>query len=518
MAKSFRGVDRDQQFLLPPDMSQWLPEGHLAWFVISTVDELDMSVFEDRHRLGGVGRAAFDPRMLLALLIYAYAVGQRSSRQIERLCATDVGFRVICAQDVPDHTTIARFRQRHEAGVSQLFTQVLLLCAEAGLGRVGVVAIDGTKIAADASISATRTEASLRAEAQRILGEAAAVDAAEDALFGDARGDELPPEWTDPRTRRGKIRAALAELDARKAAEKDAAVAKSVQIDEHWARRVARAEADLAATHERVQSRYDRHRQAQEDAAAGKGKRPAGSPPVPPEKHVHVRTARKSVEVNKARRAQAASRAQAGQGKTEDSRTVNLTDPHSGPMPTRCGWVQGYNAQLAVSEDQIILAAVLTRQPGDVEQLMPMMDKALQAAQLMNQARKAGAQQEIGLVLADAGYLSEDNLNASGPDRLIAVGKRRDLEREARDNPATGDPPGTDPITLMQHRLRTEEGIRTYRRRGAIVEPVNGHVKDRRGLRRFARRGLAAAQSELHLAAAVTNLLKLYRAPAPATG
>lgn len=512
MAKSFRPVDRDQQFLLPPDMGQWLPRGHLAWFVIEVVEQLDLAAFEREHRLGGAGRAAFDPRMLLALLVYAYAVGQRSSRQIERLCSCDVAFRVICAQDIPDHTTIARFRQRHERGIAEVFTQVLRLCAAAGLGRVGVVAIDGTKIAANAAGSANRSEAWLREQAQRIVAEAGEVDAAEDALFGEARGDELPEEFSDPATRAGRIRAALAELEDQQRAAAEAEAATAARTRARWAARLAQAEADLAATYAQADDRYRRYQQAREKADAGAGTPPSGRPPVPAEEHVRVRQGRERVRRFTARR----DRAGASTAPRESSATVvNLTDPDSRLMPTQKGWVQGFNAQLAVSDDQIILAAELTQQTNDVNQFAAMTAQAGEAAATMNQAREHP--QHIGVVLADAGYLSLDNLSAPGPDRLIAIGKRRDQERQARTDPATGPPPGdADPIEAMAHRLRTAEGTSTYRRRGITVEPVNGHIKDRIGLRQFSRRGLAAANSELQLAASVANLLKIYRAKAAA--
>src|SRR5882757_4910134 len=175
-------------------MRDWLPGDHLVWFVLDTVAGLDLASFRARRRLGGAGRAAYDPGMMLALLIYAYALGERSSRQIERLCHTDVAFRIVCASDVPDHVTIARFRAEHEQALGDLFGQVLALCARAGMGRLGVVALDGTKIAANAALSANRTESRLKKMAADILAEAADVDAAEDEQFGERRGDELPPE------------------------------------------------------------------------------------------------------------------------------------------------------------------------------------------------------------------------------------------------------------------------------------------------------------------------------------
>jgi transposase len=507
MAKAFRPVDRDQQFLLPPDMGQWLPSGHLAWFVISVVEQLDLDAFEREHRLGGVGRAAFDPRMLLGLLVYAYAVGQRSSRQIERLCSSDVAFRVICAQDTPDHTTIARFRQRHRRGVAEVFTQVLGLCAKAGLGRVGVVAIDGTKIAANAAGSANRSAGWLREQATRIVAEAGEVDAAEDALFGAARGDELPEEFTDPRTRAARIKAALVELDEQNRAAARAERASTARSWGRWEQRRVQAEADLAAAHAQAEGREQSYRQAREDAAAGRGKPPDGRPPVPPAEHVRVRQAGDRVRRITARRDRAGAPGPPDPGAT----MVNLSDPDSRIMHTQKGWVQGYNAQLAVSDDQIILAAVLTQQGNDINQFVPMMTKAAEAAALMNAAR--GEPEHIQVVLADAGYLSRANLAAPGPDRLIAVGKRRDQDRAARTEPATGAPAhDADPIEAMAHRLRTAQDLATYRRRGVTVEPVNGHLKDRIGLRQFARRGLQAANSELQLAATVANLLKVYRA------
>ncbi len=225
MAKGFRPVDRDQPFLLPPDMREWLPEGHLAWFVIDAVAALDVSRFAVRQTPRGslAGRAAYDPRMLLGLLVYGYAAGVRSSRRIERACTEDVAFRVICAQDVPDHATVARFRREHfadPAAMGDLFGQVLVLAARAGLGKLGHIALDGTKIAANASKDANRAEAGLRELAAQILAEAEAADAAEDELYGQARGDELPPELADPVTRADRIRQALAELEAeRQAAE-----------------------------------------------------------------------------------------------------------------------------------------------------------------------------------------------------------------------------------------------------------------------------------------------------------
>jgi transposase len=216
MAQNFIACDREQELLLPSSLREWLPEDHLAWFVIDAVGEMDLARFVAGYRHDGWGRAAHDPAMMVALLLYAYAIGERSSRRIERRCHEDVAVRVITANQAPDHTTIARFRQRHEAGLGELFGEVLTLCAEAGLVKVGVIAIDGTKVHANASQHATRDYEQL---AREILEEAAEADAREDEQFGDRRGDELPPELSTAQGRRGWLREAKRRLDDQRAEE-----------------------------------------------------------------------------------------------------------------------------------------------------------------------------------------------------------------------------------------------------------------------------------------------------------
>ena len=507
-------------------MSEWLPANHLVWFVLEVVDQLDTKVLHDRYVQGGPGRAAYDPQMLLALLVYAYAVGQRSSRQIERLCATDVAFRITCGQDVPDHTTIARFRARHQDAFAQLFAQVLVLCAQAGMGKVGTVAIDGTKIAANASLGANRTEAWLSEQARRIVAEAAAVDAAEDEQFGDACGDELPEEFADPKTRAERIRAALEQVRARQRESAQDQAAQRAKAEEFLAQIKA-------------------------------GQAPTGRPPagVDPLELAQVRLAREENRlaratdarqrnntrraIDKARKALARAEAQqllaraqsekkSNQAERVKEAKANTTDPDSQMMSSRRGWVQGYNAQIAVTDDHLILAATLTQDHTDTGWFTPMMNAAITAAQTVHAAHPS--EQECGqhdtrsdsytpvrMVLADAGYLSTQNLTAPGPDRLIALGPNHELHRAAREHPATGaPPPDATAVEQMSHRLRTASGAAAYKRRGATVEPVIGHLKDQIGLRRFSRRGLKAAASELHLAAAVANLLKLHQRTSPA--
>lgn len=539
VAKDFRHPDRDQSFLLPPDMRQWLPVGHLVWFVLEVLDELDVSQFEATARLGRAGRAPFAPRTLLGLLLYGYAHGQRSTRQLERLCEVDVAFKVLTGNEVPDHTTLARFRQRHERALEDVFTQVLVMCAKAGLGRLGVVAIDGTKIAANASRSSNASEQAMRekmrAEAARMLKEAADVDAAEDAEFGDARGDELPEELRTASGRHARIRQILAEIDAEKRAQEQAAADTAQAYLQHLtdpARgpqeplrkgpppagvdRVALAQARLDREFAVAERRLIEH-DVKAASAAARGHKLRGKPMLPPAELARVRQAQQQLDA--ARRNASAQPEQQGQSTPAGAASTvvvrNVTDPHSRLMPTSSGgWVQGYNCQLAVSDDQIILVAKAVQSPNDVQQLVPMMAAAQAAADLIVQHRPTPEPDDgIGLVVADAGYQSNANLTASGPDRLIALGTTREQHQQARDLPAHGDPPDqATPREAMAHRLRTAQGAADYKRRGVTVEPVNGHLKDRIGLRTFSRRGLPAANSELNLAATVANLLKIYRA------
>ena len=211
MAQNFLACDREQAYLMPPSLRDWLGGDQLAWCVLDAVAELDLSAFYGDYRADGHGRAAYDPAMMVSLLLYAYAVGERSSRAIEGRCQIDVAFRVIAANQVPDHATIARFRARHQDALGGLFGQVLGLCGRAGMVSLGVIALDSTKVAANASGLANRTYAQIAAE---ILAEADAVDAAEDEQFGTARGDELPAELADPTSRRARLRAAKRQMDA----------------------------------------------------------------------------------------------------------------------------------------------------------------------------------------------------------------------------------------------------------------------------------------------------------------
>ena len=313
MPQNFLPCDRDQELLLPPSLREWLPADHLAWFVIDAVAELDLAAFYADYRQDGHGRPAHDPQMMVALIVYAYAAGVRSSRMIERHLAEDVAFRVIAANQAPDHATIARFRARHEQALAGLFTQVLGLCAQAGLVRAGTIALDSTKLEANASGLKNMTYEQI---AKAILEEAAATDAAEDALYGERRGDELPPELCDPKTRRERLRQAKRALEEELAKERAAAEAHNARCAEYAAAKAA-------------------------------GKPRMGTPPKP----------------------RALPEAPAGR--------VNLTDPDSRSVRTPRGFIQGYSAQAAVTPDQIIVCAEVVRGGPDQGLLEPMAAQAL---------------------------------------------------------------------------------------------------------------------------------------------
>jgi transposase len=525
VAKSYRLVQRDQVFLLPPDMSEWLPPDHLAWFVLDVVDSLDTTGLEQYRRVGGAGAAGYDPRMLLGLVVYAYCCGVRSSRQIERLCTTDIAFRVLCAQDVPDHCTIARLRSDCQDAFEDLFRQVLLIAARAGLARFGTVAIDGTKIPANASIDANRGQQRLEQQVRDMVADAKAVDAAEDCLPGsEDRPTDRMPAWAATQSdRRERIRAAAAQVAQQLAhrareqsAREEAALARRRRSEAglpmvgripEGPHRLAKAEAHLAREIAMHQSKLDRY--ARLIAA---GKKPMGRPPVSMHDSTRVQRAQRVVEA--ARKAEQRCTAQmtstAAANKTLPSVVANITDPQSRIMPTRKGFLQRYNAQVAVSSDHMIVAVSLGQSTSDLKCLAPMMCAARAAAARCHDAT-GRPEHTIGTVLADAGYASDANLSAPGPDRIIALSKGRDHSSAASQDHAVNRPPAdATPRQIMAHRLRTTDGRALYKRRGATVESAIGNLK--KILDKFSRRGLQQAASELHLAATAYNLARIHRA------
>src|SRR5665811_515125 len=488
MAYHYVDCDRDQMFLLPASMRDWLEAGHLAWFVIDVVARINTDTFHARHPNDGAGRPAYNPDMMLALLFYAYGTGVRSSRRIEQLCHTDAAYRVICGHATPDHATIARFTVDHETAIERVFVDVLRLCREAGLATVATIAIDGTKMAADAALDANRSATTIRAEVARILAEARTTDEVEDAAPGLFGGGVAPAELASPSSRRARLAAALDAVDAKAGkAHTEAAAGRKLRgrkpKDPHAA--LARAEADETAVRSRAQAKAARR-------AAG-----ANVPPAPIDDDPDVIAAVAAV---------AAARTAADAAPPAVLR-ANTTDPESRIMKTATGFVQGYNAQAAVNAHQIVVAAAVTQEANDVAQYQPM----ITAARTTLDA--AGVSDPNDLVLADAGYWSEANATAEGPDRLIATLKDHKQRRAARElGTTTGPPPeGASPSDAMEHRLRTPEGAASYALRSHTVEPVFADHKANRGYRGFRRRGMKAVQSEWSLINTCHNLGKLFR-------
>jgi transposase len=526
MAKRYRPVDRDQPFLFPPDMREWLPADHPVWLVISVVtDHLDTAAFHARRRTGGAGTAGYDPDMLVTVLVWAYAHGVTSSREIERLCGTDVAFWLICAGNRPDHVTFARFRAEFPEAVAGLFAEVLKLCARLGMGKLGTVALDGMKIAASASKAASRTEDTLAKLAQETVAAHGEADAAEDELYGaGVRGDEVPQEAWSPRSRASRIAAALAGLRAER---EEAEASEAARAEAYRARRAAGeragcppASAAVAAAEENLaQVRAARAAQLaklEEQYAAGQPRRgrPAGI-----DDHCRVRQAEAKLAAAKARAAGAERKAAEREANRKGPGPVrNITDPDSRLMPVRGGgFIQGCNTQNMTSEDGLIIATELTDEQADCAWSEPMPGRAAQAAALIEAHRPASPGHDsdggqghggIGLALADAGYCSEHNLTCPGPDRLIATGKHRDLEKAARD-PGSDSPGWGGPATqAMRERLKTEDGIAGYRHRGHIAETPHGNIKHNMGFRQLSVRGKRKASAEWTFTAAVHNLFK----------
>ena len=447
MARFFRTAERRQGFLLPVDMQDWLPEDDIVHLIVDAVSLMDLREFEAAHRLGGAGQAPFAPRLLLAVLIYAYSHGVRSSRAIERLCGRDAGYRFIVGEHAPDHSVIARFRRRHVERLEGVFLRVLEMCRDAGLIRLGLVVLDGTKVKANAALEANRSAATIGEQIGRMLAEAETVDVGEDRLFGTGGGDELPKDLARREDRLSRLRACKAELE-RRAAEA-----------------AARQQEKIAA-------------RAAEERASGKrrrGRKPKAADP----------------------------------GANPD-RVANPTDPDSAIMKTRRGWVQGYNAQAVVTPEQIILAAEVTTEANDVRQLVPMLDRAQAAAEVV-----MGEDATLGAAVADAGYWSEANADSQTEECELFIATRKDREQRAGLRDATPPrgriPKGLSSRGRMERKLRTKRGRAIYRRRGASVEPVFGQMKERQGADRFSMRGLAQCRGEWHLHAAVHNLRKLHR-------
>ena len=448
MAYNFLPCDRNQAYLLPPSLVDWLPKDHLAWFVLDAVEQIDLKQFYKKYRSDGVGNSAFNPSMMVGLLIYSYCTGERSSRRIEKHCQTDVAYKVITANQLPDHSTISRFRKDNESHLKTLFLAILRLCGEAGLVKLGKVSLDGTKIKADASLSANRTLKYLEQEINKMLSEAAAKDAEEDKAFGpDKRGDEIPEDLRNRDSRINRLKACKERLEREK-----------------------------AQAHQAQQDKIDR-RQTQKEAT---GKTPRGRKPKSPE--------------------------DAG---NKDAR-ANVTDPDSRIMKTLKGYVQALNAQAVVTEQQVIVAEDVTQQENDKQQLHPMLEQTESNRKTVGIKEEtgialadAGYSSDDNFIKLPAGDV--ELLVATQKDY-----KQR-MACQEQPPPECPIPDCLSPTELMERKLLTERGRELYKLRGRTVEPVFGQIKDVRGFDRFMRRGIEACRSEWSLICATHNLLKLWR-------
>ena len=447
----FKPYQPNQLLLLPPDMRQWLPEDDLAYFIMDVVNELDLSAIYQSYDSSKGGQPPFAPKMMTSLLLYAYCVGIPSSRKIEKATYYQIPFRVISADQHPDHDTIAEFRKRHLKALSGLFVQALLLCREVGLVKLGHVSLDGTKVKANASkhkaMSYSRMEKKaeeLEGDVKRLLSEAQAVDDAEDARYGkDKHGDELPKELRFKQNRLRKIKEAI----------------KSIEAD-------SKAEAEGKREEIRLK----------EQTLEKEGRKRKGRKPRDPS------------------------------DKPEPKAQRNFTDPESRIMKDGASksFEQAYNCQAAVDEEsQIIVATNVTQQANDKQQLEPLVEEIKKNTDGETPEKLSG----------DSGYFSESNveyLEGEGVDGYIATNRQKhgDVPELAGCGRIAKDATKQERMT---RKLRTKKGREIYSKRKQIVEPVFGQIKEARGFRRFLLRGLENVSAEWDLICLTHNLLKLFR-------
>jgi transposase len=444
MSKQFRPWNPDQAFLFPPAPRDWLPENHLVYFLLDVIPQMNLQPILQPYQAEERGQPPYHPTMLVTLLLFGYATGTFSSRRLMARCETDLAYRVIVGEDIPDFRTISDFRKRHLSALEGLFVEVLKLCAKAGLVKVGRIALDGSKVKANASRHKAmsydymlKEEQRLKQEIKALLTEAEETDQAEDKTYGrDRRGDELPEELARRKSRLKKIQEAKAVLEAE-----------------------ARDEA----------RRVEAERQRQ-------GKPPSGNDPE--------------------------------QAKPEPKAQYNFTDPESRIMKvSNQGWDQCGNAQVAVNEHQIILAADVTDETNDKKQVKPMVE------QLQQNLVAAGVKEEVREMVADSGFYSEANveyLAGEGIDPYIATERLKHHE-EIPTAPRGRCPQNHTARQRMARKLRTKRGRERYARRKGMVEPVFGQVKQARGFRQFSLRGLKKMRAEWRLVGLTHNLLKLWR-------
>ena len=450
MSKTYRSWNPNQQWLLPPSVHDWLPENDLVYFILDTVNELDISAITTKYEQEERGFPPYNPRMMLALLFYAYCRGIFSSRKIMAACEERLTFRVIVGDDIPNWRTISDFRKLHLKELQQLFVQVLCLCQEAGLVKLGHIALDGTKVKANASRHKAmsygrmlKEEKRLTEEIQELLEKAEAIDEQEDNRYGpDRRGDELPEELARRESRLKRIQ------EAKKALEAKAKVA-AQQAQKQ------REEEDFK---DNDKSKRGRKRKAISEVPA-------------------------------------------------DNKQYNFTDPESGIMKANNrGWDQCGNAQAAVdSKNQVIVACDVTDESNDKQQFEPMLEQTQE---------NVGKDKRIKAASADSGYYSESNVEYAQDNEIdvyIATGKIKHNAPAAK-VPRGRIPKNLTVKEKMARKLRTKKGRETYSRRKSIVEPVFGQIKRARGFVQFSLRGLEKMCGEWAMVCLTHNLLKLFRA------
>ncbi len=446
MSDKFQTIDRDTAYLLPPSLQDWLPEKHLARFVVDIVDQLDLSELESGY--GGGGKQPYHPALLLALLFYGYATGVFASRKLEQATHDSVAFRFITADTHPDHDTIATFRKRFLKELEELFVQMLVMANVMGLLKLGNVSLDGTKIKANASKHkamswgyANKLEAQLRKEVAWLLKQAEAADAEEEPEL------DIPDELARREDRLAAIDKAKAEIERR-------------------ARERFEAE----------QAEYETKCKARAAKEADTGKKARGRIPKPPE---------------------------AG---PRDKDQVNFTDEASRIMPSSEGFVQAYNAQAAVDTgSHLIVENHITQQPNDKQEIEPALNRLNEIEDRLG--KPEGLLADAGYFSADnVDRCAADNITPYICDSR----ERHHRPLQARIKQPPPCPEEADAVTAMAHRLRTPEGKAIYARRKSTVETVFGIIKEVMGFRRFHLRGLNAVQGEWNLVCMAWNLKRMY--------
>jgi transposase len=510
MPQNFIDCNREQAFLMPPSLRDWLPEDHLAWFVLDTVERLDLGAFYAAYRPDGHGRAAYEPSMMVSLVLYAFSTSVRSSRQIERHCRQDVAYRVITANRVPDHSTIARFIDRHHVPLSELFGSVLRLCAKAGLVKAGVVAVDGTKLSASANSDCNVDYDEI---AREVVAQTITTDTADDDEHGDARGDELPEEL---RTEEGRREWLVRQLEPDPASEQEP----EEQSEGDEPDPAEGFDAERIGPKGRRAWLREAHRQLEE-------RRWQEDSRVPRSRGERLRIAARCLEEELAAEARGnkAYEAVREHRRLHDKRRlggptkpyeppvippgeVNLTDPDSRRMKGNRRYIQGYNAQAVVNEQQIVLAAEISTAAADFPHLRPMIEAALRELQ------QAGVSEKPEVAVADAAYWNEQHMDHLIGEHHIQVLIPPDSGKRQGERPGwTGGR-----YSFMRRVLATDLGRETYRKRQRSIEPVYGHTKHNRKFDRFLRRGRKAVRTEWRLIMTTHNLTKLHRHQIAAQG